>query len=484
MRTIGNTPVDGEVRAVASGTLPSGQPVVVNADGTVSVVAGSDEGIGSAVVFDSTAAVSNSACVFDSSNNKVIIVYESNAGGTVKMEYVVGTVSGSSISFGSVGEVMSSNNRQIDAVFDTNSNRIVVVFGNGNDSNHGYAIVGSLSGTTVTWGSATEFKNAEVRNPSITFDSSNNKVVIAYRDQGNSGYGTSVVSTVSGTSISFGTDVVYSSRSAQDYTTLSFDTNANKVVVIYQDSGDTSYGRANVGTVSGTSISWGTVVIFTSSNTWRWESTFDSSNNKVVAVYRDSGDSNKSKAIVGTVSGTSISFGTPVVFSSVESRFEIAFDSNANKVVIINMTTYSSPNVGNVIVGTVSGTDISFTTTQFLTGNPNGEDENDICFDSNANKMVLAYTDGTNSDYGTSKVFTVASTNLTSENYIGIAKGAAADGTSAVVQTSCSINDAQSGLTAGQDYYVQTDGTLGLTAADPSVLAGTAVSATKLIVKG
>mgnify|MGYP003677340923 CR=1 FL=1 len=172
------------------------------------------------------------------------------------------------------------------------------------------------------------------------------------------------------------------------------------------------------------------------------------------------------------------------MFSSVESRFEIAFDSNANKVVIINMTTYSSPNVGNVIVGTVSGTDISFTTTQFLTGNPNGEDENDICFDSNANKMVLAYTDGTNSDYGTSKVFTVASTNLTSENYIGIAKGAAADGTSAVVQTSCSINDAQSGLTAGQDYFVQTDGTLGLTAADPSVFAGTAVSATKLIVKG
>jgi hypothetical protein len=413
----------GKLNAVASGTLPSGQPVAVNADGTVSVISEVAESIGSAVVFDSTAAVSNSACVFDSSNNKVIIVYESNASGTVKMEYVVGTVSGSSISFGSVGEVMSSNNRQIDAVFDTNSNRIVVVFGNGNDSNHGYAIVGSLSGTTVTWGSATEFKNAEVRNPAITFDSSNNKVVIAYRDQGNSGYGTSVVGTVSNTSISFGTDVVYSSRTAQDYTTLSFDTNANKVVVIYQDSGDTSYGRSNVGTVSGTSISWGAVVIFTSSNTWKWESTFDSSNNKVVAAYRDSGDANKSKAIVGTVSGTSISFGTPVVFSSVESRFEIAFDSNANKVVIIDMTTYSSPNLGNVITGTVSGTDISFTTTQFLTGNANGEDENDICFDSNANKMVLAYTDGTNSDYGTSKVFTVASTNLTSENYIGMSGG-------------------------------------------------------------
>ena len=41
-----------------------------------------------------------------------------------------------------------------------------------------------------------------------------------------------------------------------------------------------------------------------------------------------------------------------------------------------------------------------------------------------------------------------------------------------------------SSLTAGQSYYVQTDGTLSTTAGDPSVFAGTAVSATKLIVKG
>jgi len=32
---------EGEFKAVASGTLPNGKPVVVNADGTVSVVAAS-----------------------------------------------------------------------------------------------------------------------------------------------------------------------------------------------------------------------------------------------------------------------------------------------------------------------------------------------------------------------------------------------------------------------------------------------------------
>ena len=39
-------------------------------------------------------------------------------------------------------------------------------------------------------------------------------------------------------------------------------------------------------------------------------------------------------------------------------------------------------------------------------------------------------------------------------------------------------------MTAGQQYFVQTNGRLGLTADDPSVIAGTAVSATDIIVKG
>ena len=75
-------------------------------------------------------------------------------------------------------------------------------------------------------------------------------------------------------------------------------------------------------------------------------------------------------------------------------------------------------------------------------------------------------------------------TNLTTENYIGISDGAYSDSATATVQIVGSVDDAQSGLTAGQSYYVQNDGSLGTTADDPSVFAGTAVSATKLIVKG
>ena len=58
------------------------------------------------------------------------------------------------------------------------------------------------------------------------------------------------------------------------------------------------------------------------------------------------------------------------------------------------------------------------------------------------------------------------------------------DGQTATIQLIGSVDDAQSGLTPGQKYYVQTDGTLSTTAGSPSVLAGKAISSTKLAIKG
>ena len=107
-------------------------------------------------------------------------------------------------------------------------------------------------------------------------------------------------------------------------------------------------------------------------------------------------------------------------------------------------------------------------------------------YDSNNQKVVVSYRDNANSDGGTAIAFTpyTISKNLTSENFIGISDGAYSDGQTATIQISGSIDDAQSGLTPGQKYYVQGDGTLSETADSPSVFAGTAVASTKLIING
>ena len=54
------------------------------------------------------------------------------------------------------------------------------------------------------------------KNIATTYDSTNNKVVITYTDYGNN-YGTAIVGTVSGTSISFGSETVFNSGTAGSY---------------------------------------------------------------------------------------------------------------------------------------------------------------------------------------------------------------------------------------------------------------------------
>ena len=57
-----------------------------------------------------------------------------------------------------------------------------------------------------------------------------------------------------------------------------------------------------------------------------------------------------------------------------------------------------------------------------------------------------------------------------------------ADGATATIQVASGVNTSQSGLTPGAKYYVQPYGSLSTTPAAVSVLAGTAISATKFLV--
>jgi hypothetical protein len=473
----------GTTEAIASGSLSDGSKVIVNADGTVSVVDGGavdPPTAGTPVVFES-ANSDNISATYDSNAQKVVIAYRDN-GNSLYGTAIVGTVSGTSISFGTAVVFASHNTTDISTIFDFSNDKIVIAYKD-QTTNYGTAIVGTVSGTSISFGTAVVFESANTRltRTSATYDSTNNKVVIAYRDDGNSDYGTAIVGTVSGTSISFGTPVVFESANTLQIS-ATFDSASGKVVIAYQDNGNSSYGTAVVGTVSGTSISFGTAVVFESASTLQISATFDSTNNKVVVAYEDGGNTGFGTAIVGTVSGTSISFGAPVVFESAATDvISATFDSSTNKVVIAYQDEGNS-NFGTAIVGTVSGTSITFgTPVVFESAN---SDYISATYDPDQQKVVIAYTDFGNSNYGTAVTLTTFSTNLTTENFIGISDGAYADTATATIQIAGAVDDAQSGLTAGQAYYVQSDGTLSETPGTPSVFAGTAISATKIVVQG
>ena len=479
MRFIGNAPVDGEVRAIASGALATGDTVVVNADGTVSVVSGNDQAAGSPVVFEA-ATIYNIAITYDSNTEKIVVAYR-DLGNSGRGTAAVGTVSGTSISFGTPVVFESGDITDTTCTYDTDQQKVVISYGNDSNSGYGTAVVGTVSGTSISFGTAVVFESGSTTFTGSVYESNAQKVVISYRDGGNSSFGTAVVGTVSGTSISFGTPVVFESA-ATFYTSATFDSNANKVVIAYKDNGNSYYGTAIVGTVSGTAISFGSAAVFESANSSYVSATFDSNSNKVVIAYQDGGNSDYGTAIVGTVSGTSISFGTAAVFESAAiGGSSVVFDSNSSKVVIAYSDSGNS-NYGTIATGAVSGTSISFdapfvyeTVASALTR---------AVYNDSAQAVVVAYVKTGSSNHGTSTVYKNASTNITSENFVGFANSGYADGQSAAINSTCSVDKNQSGLTAGETYYVQTDGTLGTTPADPSVVAGTAISSKSIIVKG
>lgn len=92
------------------------------------------------------------------------------------------------------------------------------------------------------------------------------------------------------------------------------------------------------------------------------------SETKVVISYRDEGNSNRGTAVVGTVSGNSITFGTPVVFYNDNAAYIRITKLDSDSVAIAYTDV---DNDGSAIVGDVSGTSISFNTPAEFTADSN-----------------------------------------------------------------------------------------------------------------
>jgi len=446
----------------------SGGPIdVVQTSGT--------EAVGTEVQFDAgNLSLSGSSSTFDSTNGKIVIVY-SDIANSYYGTAIVGTVNGSSITFGT--EVVFASVTTLDAsvCFDSVNSKVVIAYKNNSDTDKpGTAIVGTVSGNSISFGTAVEFDAARSDTPFALYDSTNSKIIIAYESQ--NATAKAIVGTVSDTSISFGTASQFNA-SATTAISGEHDTSSGKTIITYSDSGNSARGTCVVATVSGTGISFGSEVVFETGGVARntTGTVYDSENNRIVVSYSDQGDSENAKAIVGTVSGTSISFGTAVTWQTGATQHNNAvYHSDAKKVIVFAEDENDSGKI-KYAVGTVSDTSINFTTAADFTSS--GTTSIAPTYDISNRIAVAAYKKDSNSS-GNAATLQVTYTNTS------ITRGEVADGRHVLVDTQGAISDNQTGLTPAQSYFVQTDGTLGTTAADPSVFAGTAVSATKLIVKG
>lgn len=461
-----------QVSFVASGTLSSGQAVGLTSDGKVKALSAA---IGAEDIYSAAATYPAYNSIYDSNAQKVVVPYDSGGAGKA----VVATITGTSVSHGTAVATGTGSAGYISGAFDSSTNNVVIVCQDYPNSQYGTATVGTVAGTSITFGTPVVFNSDKTYYTATVFDSSNNRIVIGYRSGQLTGYGTAIVGTVSGTAgtatISFGSATAFDSTGIINYISGAFDSNSNKVVFCYQDEPASYNGTAIVGTVttSPDAISFGSSAEFLSSDVTSTSTTFDSNNNKIVVVYRDD-TTTYGNASVGTVSGTSITFGTAANFSTTHAQTpSVAFDTSANQVIIVYRNAGAS-SIGQVINGTVSGTSITFgTAVNFSSQAVNYALS--PAYDANANKTLISFQQNPN-DYGTSVVFDLDS--FAASNFIGITDAAISDTASGNVTIKGGISTNVTGLTPASDYYVQDDGTISTVSS--SVKAGKALSATAI----
>jgi hypothetical protein len=213
---------------------------------------------------------------------------------------------------------------------------------------------------------------------------------------------------------------------------IAFDPYTSGKFIVTNNNAYTS-GRATIGNISGTTITYGTTYVYNSAYTPAQAVSFDpNTSNQLVIAYQDGGNSNYGTAIVGTVSGTALTFGAEHIFNSDTSIYvNLSFDPNT---------------AGKFVLG---------------------------CQDANAAPIaIVAQAEAT-----------VSTTNLTATNLLGISAEAITSGATGKINTWGGLNEGQSSLTPASIYYVQGNGTISTVATAPAQKIGQAMSATTLNIK-
>jgi|11BtaG_2_1085332.scaffolds.fasta_scaffold01676_2 hypothetical protein len=480
----------GTAEFTATGTIATGDIVALRSDGTVEVVAQSNSS--TPTVDNSTLITTNfpsrMAAVYNSTDNVVMVAYTDQSNSSY-VYGTIGTISGDTITFSTPVQVIGATSMVNAMVYDSSQDRAVFFVKRTATDDEVYIYTAYNNNGSF----ATESFVGNIQNNSnessyaACFDSNVNKTVFAIETGGPSTTAF-VITITANTSIDIcGQGSVCTVANGDQITTqnaedleLVFDSTNNKVVAMWNNGANNNL-YASVGTVNTGSFpntTWGSLNNFSSS---RWEvpsAAFDTNAGKFLVVYRDAGTSPVyGKARVGTVSGTTVSFGTEVIIATEALNFlQASYDSDTNRLLV----TYrkDSNTNGAAKIATISGTSVSFSSeTTFSTNNYIALSRGGHClvYDSSTAKFVTLYRDG-NSRFNSDVLATTSTNNST---WIGAATENISNGSSGKITILGGINENQTGLTVNTPYYVQADGTLGTSG---SYKIGRAVGTTKLLI--
>lgn len=447
---------------IASGSIAKGGAAAINTDGTVSAPAITAAAAGASTAI---ATADYGAICYAADQDKFVLA--ASDGTNVKAR--VGTLSGTTVTWGAVSAAIGTSYTKQGIAY-VGSGKVVVVYA---PASGVFAAVGTISGTTITFGTPVQITataSSSVNRYSITFDPDTGSVVVVYQNGGGNGF--AIAGSVSGTTIAFGTAVDVGAISPLAHP-VAMPGTGGKVFLAYTES---STYKARILSLVGTAITANAAYDWGASGTVPMRAAFDPVSHKLLVVGCAT-PGNVGVAAVASVALTEISFGTSRAFSGGgvtpgSTTMHVHWDTSSGVPVVLYADAGNS-GYGTMVSGSIaSGVFVTESKSVFLSS---ALTEVGAAHNATAKKAVAVY--GTTTSYSV-----VTPYSSTARNFIGFAQTAVSNAESVQIAATQYVDANQSGLTVGRRYYLADNGTLTLTQTD--AFAGTSVGTTRILVKG
>lgn len=479
----------GSVTAVATGALSNGTKVVLNSDGTVSAIAKTITALnpptaGTLAFAFGTSSSQNIATAYDKKRKLVFVAAQTTSSTTVYF----GKIINNQIVFdGSTAIATTGTRYYVSMVYDYLSEQLIIAFAQQSDT-YGYVVVGDVfydvNGWRYRYGSQVAFNSGSTSFVSIDINPNNGTCLIAYQ---NSNPINVKVGTVGFRTMTFGAAATVTSSG--DASSVCYIGN-NNFAVAYRSYVATTGLNAAVVSISGTTATVNTAVNLSGFSTTH--TTFcacDISAQRLAVTYVN-GSNSIAGVYVASISGTTLTAGGSAnLTGTTNQRVAVSFNPDAGRFVFAYISVTNNSRL-YAVSGLITGTSIALgtagpvntgATTTYPDTVPSCVFRDDV-----GDVIAAAYLSNNTSAAVSPVAVATITSNLTADNFIGISDAAYLNGANATIQVVSSVDDAQSGLTPGRRYFVGEDGTLKLQSYDwePVVYAGTALSATRLLIKG
>jgi len=475
--------IAGSITATAAGAISDGDPVIVNANGTVSTVTGNSQVVGT--FQDTGSDVNNNdgpvTVSYDVSADRILLSSKDTVNEHVQAVGITGTTASFNtiLTNNGLGAAYSST-----STYHAAANVTILGEENGKDIS---AI--SISGNTCTLEDQLTVTGTNKPVFASVYDESDQKVIITINES------TTYLSLQSvdftGGVLSLGTLTPISGNYTNvqaKYVSMVYDSVNNDIVVFFSQSS----GAPKVVIYS---CSGGTFTLVEANpgeppvqglrdNAAGVRLIYDSVNNKFIFYYQDDVDGNNqvNTVVIATRSGNTFTYGDPVVIHPFAVN---AMISGYNPAVGVGLIGYKDNS--NLYVTQVACDGLTPVINTTLLDGDVGEGfgiGGEIAYVSSTGQHVIGYEgDGPGSPLGLI-IFEIENGNLTQENFIGFSSGAYANNATATIAVRGSLDDAQTGLTPGQKYYVRPNGVVNTTPHLYPVEAGIALTSTSIVVKG